>query len=222
MSSLLSNPVPVDQIPVVTVSYNVPFLIKNLLSSFRRFYTNPYYIIDGSEPGRLAQIKSIASAFDNVSIISLGYNIHHGPGMTWAIANLPLNGPVLFLDSDVSIINTGFIESMMADFNSELYGVGNVQYINALGYDTHYDEAAIPYLHPACMICNTEVMKKWPPPIKHGAPMIQAMQALKDSGQSHLIKSVDWIKNDFTRGTKKVFIEHDFEGTVKATGGYHL
>ena len=37
------------EIPVITVSYNTPELINNLLTTFREKYTNPYYIIDGSD-----------------------------------------------------------------------------------------------------------------------------------------------------------------------------
>ena len=52
----------IHDIPVITVSYNSPELIRNLLTSVRRFYPNPYYIIDGSEPGPLAAIREVAKA----------------------------------------------------------------------------------------------------------------------------------------------------------------
>lgn len=214
--------VDVFKIPVITISYNAPDLIQSLLASFRRFYPNPCYIIDGSEPSQLGEITRIAAAFDNVQLIGFGYNIHHGPGMAWAIANLPLSGPVLFLDSDILVVNGGFIESMLTVLKPGMYGVGSVGYVNSIGQTTALSEDAIRHLHPACMLCNIEVMRAWPLPIKHGAPMIATMSALKDASQSRLIQGVDWIGNDFEKGSDKIFLEHDWQGTVVRTGGYHL
>lgn len=212
----------INDIPVITVSYNSPELIHSLLSSFRKHYSNPYYIIDGSEPGPLAEIKKIAASFENVQLIDFGYNIHHGPGLAWAIQNLPLSGQVLFLDSDITIVNPGAIEALLAELKPGMYGVGCVAGINRDGFDIPDSPEAIRYLHPPCMLCNIEVMKQWPLPIKHGAPMVEAMLALHDAGASGLIANIDWVGNDIRTGTKKVFIDHMSQGTVVSTGGYHL
>jgi hypothetical protein len=72
---------------------------------------NPVYIIDGSAPDIAAQI-TIAAQYQHVQFIPFGYNIHHGPGMAWAINNLPLSGQVLFLDSDIEVLKRGFLESL--------------------------------------------------------------------------------------------------------------
>ena len=212
----------VDRIPVVTVSYNSPDLIREVLTSFRRFYKNPYYIIDGSDPGPLAEIKAIVASFQDVELIPFGYNIHHGPGLAWAITNLNLSGPVLFLDSDVSVEKGGFLETLVQALKPKLYGVGNVQWVNAAGHNVPDSPEAIPYLHPACMLCNFEVMKHWALPVKHGAPMIETMAALKQAGQSGLLADVPWVGNDFAKGTERIYLAHDWQGTVLRTGGYHL
>lgn len=212
----------IAQIPIVTVSYNAPELIKNLLTTFREKYSNPYYIIDGSDPEPLAEIKKIISQFENIQLINFGYNIHHGPGMGWAIKNLPLSGPVLFLDSDIEIVRTGFIEELLQSLTPEMYGVGAVGYVNRAGFNIEKSEGAIDYLHPICMLCNIEVMQQWPLPTKHGAPMTEAMLALHDSGNSGLVKNIEWVMNDAISGTQKIFIDHKGQGTVFKTGGYHL
>lgn len=210
------------EIPVITVSYNTPELVKNLLTTFREKYSNPYYIIDGSDPEHLAEIKKIVAQFSNVKLIDFGYNIHHGPGMAWAIENLSLSGPVLFLDSDIEVVRNGFIEELLQSLKPDMYGVGAVGYVNRGGFNIDYSSEAVRYLHPICMLCNIEVMRQWPLPTKHGAPMTEAMLALHDSGNYGLIDNIEWVMNDAASGTEKIFIDHKGQGTVFKTGGYHL
>jgi predicted O-linked N-acetylglucosamine transferase (SPINDLY family)/SAM-dependent methyltransferase len=214
------QPARIDQIPIVTVSYNAPDLIEGLLRSLRSFYTNRVYIIDGSNPDVAEKIRAIADGYDNVEFIPFGYNIHHGPGMTWAINHLGLSGEVLFLDSDVEVANPGFIESLHAELKPDMYGCGNVRLVTEQGYEQPED-GPLRYLHPACMLVNIEVMRQWPLPIKHGAPLVQTMLAIHHAGAHHLIAGLDWVAEDFSRETKRVFLRHDWQGTVIRTGGYH-
>ena len=214
-----AQPMPIEQIPIITVSYNAPDLIAALLSSLRQFYGNRVYVIDGSRPEVAEQIRAVAAQFDNVEFIPFGYNIHHGPGLAWAIRSLGLTGQVLFLDSDVEIVNPGFLESLQAELKPGMYGVGGVQPVNEGGYDR--PDGAIRYLHPACMLTNIEVVRQWPMPIKHGAPLIQTMLAIHNAGAHHLLGSLDWVKNDFSRDPQRIYIKHDWQGTVIRTGGYH-
>ena len=212
----------IQDIPVITVSYNTPDFIRNLLTSFREKYPNPYNIIDGSDSENLEEIRKIASKFKGVEVIGFGYNIHHGPGMSWAIQNLPIKGPVLFLDSDMEVLHAGFLESLAEKLKPGMYGVGGIGYTDRNGFDISYREDAIQYLHPGCMLCNMDIVRQWPLPIKHGAPMIEAMLALHDSGQPDLIGNVDWVLNDVRMGTEKIYLDHKGQGTVVKTGGYHL
>ncbi|MTV39971.1 O-linked N-acetylglucosamine transferase family protein [Duganella radicis] len=215
-----AEPVRIDQIPVVTVSYNSPDLIEALLRTFRQFYSNRVYVIDGSNPDVAEQIRAITDRHDNVEFIPFGYNIHHGPGLAWAINHLGLSGEVLFLDSDVEIIQGGFLESLHSALRPGMYGVGSIQPVNEAGYDRA--DGNVRYLHPACMLTNIEVVRQWPMPIKHGAPMIAAMLAIHQAGQHQLIDSLDWVKEDFApKPPKRNYIKHDWQGTVIRTGGYH-
>lgn len=207
-------------IPVVTVSYNSPDLIEALLRTFRQFYTNKVYVIDGSRPEIAAQIGAIVQRFDNVEFIPFGYNIHHGPGMTWAIENLALPDQVLFLDSDVEIRKPGFLETMQAALRPGMWGVGSIQQVDERGYDRPED-GAVAYLHPACMLVNMDVVRQWPLPIKHGAPLVATMLALHRTGNAHLLGHLDWIKEDFSSPEAVHYIKHPWQGTVHRTGGYH-
>ena len=213
----------IHTIPVVSVSYNTPALLKGMLDSLRRFYRNPVHVVDGSEPAFAAEIRAICDGIPGVTLHAMGYNIHHGPGMAWAVQNLGLGGMALFLDSDIVVLREGFIEALLAELRPGDYGVGGVGYVNADGFDIPYGYGAIPYLHPPCMLCNVEVMRQWPLPVKHGAPMVEPMKALHRAGQSGLLRHLDWTANDVTMGTpKKVYIDHIGKGTSTATGGYHL
>lgn len=214
-----AEPVRIDQIPIVTVSYNAPDLIEALLRTLRQFYRNRVYIIDGSNPDVAEKIRAITERHDNVEFIPFGYNIHHGPGMTWAINHLGLSGEVLFLDSDVEIVKAGFLEALHEQLRPGMYGVGSTQPVNEQGYDR--PDGAISYLHPACMLTNIDVVRQWPLPIKHGAPMIHTMLALNHSGNTALFKHIQWVRDDFEGDKTPHFIKHPWQGTVRRTGGYH-
>jgi len=212
----------INQIPVVTVSYNSPDLIGYLLSSFRRFYSNPIFIVDGSDTEELAQITETVKSFSGVELIPFGYNIHHGPGMAWAISSLPLSGPVLFLDSDIEFFRAGVIEALFDALNPQMYGVGGVIQVNRQGFNISNQAEGVPYLLPSCMLCNIDIMRQWPLPVKHGNPMVEAMLALHDAGAPELIRGFEWVVNDSTKGTEKVYFDHEGQGTVVRTGSYHL
>ena len=100
----------VSSIPIVAVSYNAPDLIETLLLSLQQFYSNPIYIIDGSVDEVAPDIEAITPRYPDVQFHGFGYNIHHGPGITWAVHHLNLSGPVLFLDSDVEVVKPGMID----------------------------------------------------------------------------------------------------------------
>jgi SAM-dependent methyltransferase len=211
----------IDQIPIIAVSYNAPDLIAALLGTLRQFYPhNPVTIIDGSSPDIAEQIAPITARYAGVKFMPFGYNIHHGPGMAWAIENLGLSGRVLFLDSDVEILKRGFLESLADSLEPQMYGVGNLTPVNHHGQPN--GEGSMPYLHPACMLTNIEVVRQWPLPVKHGAPMLPPMIAMAKAGKSGLMRNIEWVNNDFSDNpAQRIYIRHDWQGTVRRTGGYH-
>ena len=210
-------------IPVLTVSYNTPQLLHDLLASVRRFDANPIHVVDGSDAAHVDAIRAVAAQFPGVQLHLQGYNIHHGPGLAWAFRELDLGPRVLVVDSDVVFLRDGLIEALDAALPADAYGVGAVLWVDRAGANVPAGPGAIPYLHPAMMLCNLDVLKRWPQPIKHGAPMIEAMAALHEAGRPDLLVHLDWVLNDFSRETtKKIYFDHLWQGTVKRTGGYHL
>lgn len=213
----------IQTIPLISVSYNSAELVDELLRTFRQYYANPVTIIDGSSAEHAPAIEAVCARYAGVKFIHFDYNIHHGPGMAWAFMNLDLHGPVLVLDSDVIVLNPGLVEAMAEQLKPGMYGVGYVNHVNEGGFDVTYEEGAVRYLHPACMLCNIDVVRRWPMPTKHGAPNIEPMLAIHRAGQHHLIQGIDWIRDDFLRNDiPKHYLRHDWQGTVKRTGGYHL
>ncbi len=215
----------VQQIPVISVSYNSAELIDDLLRTLRAHYRNPVTIIDGSSAQHYQAIEAVCARYADVRFIHFDYNIHHGPGMAWAFQNLDLHGPVLVLDSDIQIMQAGFLEDMAARLQPGMYGVGYVNHVNEGGFDVDYQEGAIRYLHPACMLVNIEVLRQWPMPTKHGAPMTEPMLALHRAGRDELIQGIDWLRDDFIADTTTAvrhYLRHDWQGTVKRSGSYNL
>lgn len=212
----------INNIPVISVSYNSAELIDDLLKSFRTYYSNPVTIIDGSSADLYRDIEAVCKNYTNVSFIHFDYNIHHGPGMAWAFQNLQLTGPVLVIDSDICVLRGGFLESMYGALTPEMYGVGSISYVNEGGFDVDYRDGAIRYLHPACMLCNIDVVLRWPMPTKHGAPLTEPMLAIHRAGKHELIGDIEWLTADFSKTPAQNFLRHDWQGTVKRTGGYHL
>lgn len=211
-----------DDVEIVVVSYNSSELIMDLLSSLRKHYSNTVYIIDGSDAHVYSSIEAVCNQFESVHFKHFDYNIHHGPGMAWAINNIQFKGPVLFLDSDIVVLKNGFIESMLQQLKPRMFGVGSIGYTNESGFDVDFYPGAIPYLHPACMLCNIDVMREWPLPIKHGAPMIETMYELHKHNKAGLLKNIPWLTQDFSKTTEKNYLQHDWQGTVKRAGGYNL
>lgn len=214
----------VSEIPFITVCYNTPNLIRDLIQSVRQFYENKIYVIDGSDPDISENISEMLGTQSNVLQIKIGYNIHHGPGMAWAIDHLDLPEVALFIDSDMVIAKSGFLENMLAELKMDMYGVGRVHPVNADGFDMSHKDAdeGIPYLHPALMLCNTNVMRSWPRPIKHGAPMVNAMTAIHHANQAHLLKHIQWVDDDIHHSPIPNFVIHAGRGTVLSSGSYNL
>jgi len=213
----------IQSIPLISVSYNSAELVDELLGSFRKHYRNLVTIIDGSNAEYVPAIAAVCAKYPDVKFIHFDYNIHHGPGMAWAYQSLSLRGPVLVLDSDVLVLNPGLVEALAAELKPGMYGVGYVNHVNEGGFDVNYTEGAVRYLHPACMLCNIEVVRQWPMPTKHGAPNIEPMLAIHRAGKHELVAGVQWVKDDFSPTfLPKHYLRHDWQGTVVRTGGYHL
>jgi len=200
------------KISALTVNYNTPDFLERLLISFRQFYDMPFLVVDGSGESNYKKIELFTEKYD-VEIHHFDYNIHHGPGLAYGIKYLKTE-QILLLDSDLIVLHPGFVEDLQSKLRPESYGIGDVQIINDKGFNSTH---GISYLHPACALINRKVALRYPLPIKHGAPMIEAMKVVDKS----LLQHEPWVTNDF-RNKNKIFIIHDWQGTVKRVGGYNL
>lgn len=202
-------------VTALSVNYNTPDYLQRLLESFRRFYDMPFMVIDGSDSKNYELIKDFPDKF-NIELHHFGYNIHHGPGLAYGI-NYIKTDQILLLDSDLVVINKGFVEDLQSKLKPESYGIGDVQTVNDKGFNV---SKGISYLHPACALINRNIALKYPMPVKHGAPMIAAMKYLYDNNMD-LLQHEKWVTNDF-RSKNKIYVSHDWMGTVKRVGGYNL
>jgi glycosyltransferase involved in cell wall biosynthesis len=202
-------------ITALTVNYNTPDFLERLLSSFRKYYDLPFVVVDGSNEENYSLISGFADQYQ-AEIHHFPYNIHHGPGLAYAIKYIKTE-KILLLDSDLIVINPGFVEDLNNKIKSENYGIGDVQIVNDQGFNVRN---GMKYLHPACALINREVALRFPMPILHGAPMIETMKEIHRQKQD-ILQHEDWVTNDF-RNPEKKFVVHDWNGTVNRTKGYHL
>lgn len=221
-----------NNIPLLTVNYNTPDLILNLVKSFRQFYDNKILIIDGSSKELYDEMMGLINNYVNIEVHHFDFNIHHGPSISYAFNKLT-SSQVLVLDSDVTILNNGFLEDLKKNLPKDAYGIGDCQFVDEKGFnvgsrrgaiglkESEMTEGGYRYLHPACMLVNRNVALNYDLPIKHGAPMLSTMIDIHNKGMSKLLIHSDWVYND-NRNEPKIYINHPWCSTVNRTGGYNL
>lgn len=221
-------------IPLLSINYNTPDLTYNLVKSFRQFYNNDIVIIDGSDRALFLELNQLLDDFDGITIVHFTGNIHHGPGMAYGFQNIQ-SEQILVLDSDVTILNDGFLEDLYMNLPKNAYGIGDCQFVDENGYnigsrkgaiglkESEMTEGGYRYLHPAIMLINKDIALQWPMPIKHGAPMIETMKAITNAGKQNILIHKDWVYND-NRNEPKIYLRHNWMGTVNKDGtpNYHL
>ena len=182
-------------IEIISVNYNTPDLIKQLIESVRTYNDNiPIRIIDGSdrEPF-ITQIKDVCDVFNNVELTQFGYNIHHGGGMHYGVTTSKYEW-VLIIDSDSSVKN-GLLDVLRYD--KPYCGFG--MQVNQFGINV---QKGILYLHPHFLLVNAEHYRThdWKF-IKHGAPAIQIMAFLPDTDKNVIDDKYLELFNRGGRGT---------------------
>jgi hypothetical protein len=202
-------------ITALTVNYNTPDLLENLLRSFRKFYDTDFLVIDGSNEENWEKIIGFANKY-NALIIHFHFNIHHGPGMGYGIRNIKTE-QILLIDTDVEILKGGCIEDLQSKLLPENYGIGCVGTVNENGVDA---PTGYRYLHPSFALVNRDVVLKYPMPVRHGAPMIEAMKA------GAPVQHEQWVADDLVHSFKKEtlnnnYIIHLWSGTCRI-GGMNL
>ena len=193
-------------VEIVSVNYNTPDLIERLNNSIKRYIGEDYLftIIDGSTLNYYNRIEHLNKGL--TKIIHFNFNIHHGPGMDYAIRNSTYEY-VLLLDSDVTILKEGLIEKMMSLFKDGTYCVAQIVFVNRRGENEKNGEIA--YAHPHCMLIKRSEYFKYRQFKLHGAPCIDAMIDINDN------KKVSSLIN-FNR--MEDYINEEIRGTVSRFG----
>jgi hypothetical protein len=195
-----------EKVKIVSVNYKTPDLIYNQYNSVRKFYPKiKYEIIDGSDDGK-KYFVDLEKKDPNFIVKRFGYNIHHGPGMDYAIKNSSEEF-LLILDSDVSL-KSSLIEPMTEDFTGISKGLRimiNKDGVSSLQSNrTENQNFSCPYIHPYCMLIDRNKYISFKPFKKHGAPCIDFMMDIYEKGQSDQLIHFDINNyvNLVVRGTR--------------------
>jgi hypothetical protein len=198
-----------ENIEIISVHYKTPKFIYEQYESVRKIYPYiDYRIIDGSDDKK-NYFEDLESIDKNFSVKRFGYNIHHGPGMDYALKTSNKDF-VLIIDSDITI-KCELINDMLKIFNG--YSVGKKIIVNECGFESWQktnncnSNYIYEYIHPYTTLIKKDEYLKHKPFIKHGAPCIEAMIDLKNKNLTRLL--IDFHIEDYvnlkTRGTRKIW-----------------
>ena len=194
---------------IVVVNYKTPDLIGRLVNSIRLKYNNliPIRIIDGSDDeDYVHKLKQFELQDKHLTIEYLGYNIHHGRGLDYAITTSKYDR-ILCMDSDKYLLNdNNLIELTFELVTEDVYCAGCYCHVNPSGFDcgrNYDDEYPIKYIHPSFLLLNKKLYLKYKEKnnikfIHHGAPAIQIMKFFYDNKLSDIL-------------TKDIMDEHNIE-----------
>ena len=199
-----------QDVSAVIINFRTPDLTLRAVRSLRSCYeTLPLLLIDnGSRDSSEALLR--ASAGGSTELLLNARNIHHGPAMDQALRHLT-SAFVLFLDSDIEMLQAGFVERMRTALldQPQAYAIGKRIWMNHRGFDVPENADGQPYIRPICMLLRRNVYFTLPPFERHGAPCLSNMREASRRGL-HLL--------DFP---VEEFIRHRGRGTA-ARHGYRL
>ncbi len=207
MSSVETSSTVEQRVTAIIVNYRTPELLVLAVESFRIFYPRmPLVLVDnGSDVQTVHVVQNLVERDSTVvSGIYLNENIFHGPAMHRAIA--AVKTPYVFiLDSDTETLQGGFIELMLAKFESdEAYAVGESVRVTKRGFVSASGKITVPI--SAYLLLDKLKYGKLPPFIHHGLPLLNNFAAAQKRG---------WTVEDFPIDT---YVKHLGRGTVKKFG----
>ena len=169
---------------VLTVNYNTPELLRECVGSIREWWpTIHIVVVDGSDQDDLAaEVEALARADMNMKLYQLGHNIHHGPGIDYAMKRIK-EDYVFLLDTDDRVLRRETIEAMHELMTPDVYAVGELKLVDDCG-DPKPADADIPYVFPMGMLLNREQYLKFPPAALHDGPFFDPMEAIHLDGES--------------------------------------
>ena len=182
------------KVEFISVNYKTPDFIITQYHFIRKYIGNiNIRIIDGSG-FVVKQLDMIEKRDKNFSIVYFDFNIHHGPGMDYALrtSKFPY---LLIMDSDCYPVKPNLLNDMWKLMGDDIYGVGLV-----LGVD----------LKAYCMLLNRQMYLKYPKFVFHGAPLKDPIKEISRLGLSDKIlkyikisEYTNWSSDNPGRGTRK-------------------
>lgn len=212
-----------ENITGITVCYNTKYSMERTYESVRKFCPDvPIIIIDGSDPDDpcASYVKSLAS--DLTTVVSLGKNINHGPGMHMGIIQAKTKYALIF-DSDVEILKS-CIPDMLRMMEEDTFGIGSIIKKRLNGYPytpPHLEEKWMFYLNPFFQLININNYKKFHRYVHHGAPCWKTMLNIhKQELSSKILKRLPDLENyvkHYRRTTRK---HRSLKGLSNIAGGW--
>lgn len=186
-------------VKILTVNYNTPELIENLIKSYYDFNYDKYQliIIDGSDKEEyIYKSKILSEKYKDVVFDFIGFNIHHGPGLHYGMKKYN-SDYFLLIDSDSYFKKEGYIEYCLSKIRN-YYGIGSVFKLDYNGYNiskryNNLNDDFFIYLHPNGCFINYKLYLEYNPLIKHGSPFIESMISLKEKKSSELLFNDDLL-----------------------------
>jgi len=210
---------------LVTVVYNTGELLRACLASFASLYgaAVPIVVIDGSTSGReRRENAAVCRALGGVSLFTVGYNIHHGPGMHLALVRYVRTEYALLVDSDLEFTAAGIFDEIGRTLKPETIYAGELRRQDYRGFDDFntacFDTGCadpVPYIHPHCMVVRTRAYGRttsgaWTRPFfRHGSPCLATMIDLKHFGDSSALQSLPGLAR---------YYRHSYRGTAQPHG----
>jgi hypothetical protein len=192
-------------VTAVIINYRTPDLTLRALSTFKSVYpTVKTLLIDngsGVECGGM--LVTVRSSYPDVELIVNEKNLHHGPAMHQAMG-LISTPMALFLESDCTVLLSGFIEEMAARLseNEVHYAAGQLQYVNWRGFQVDASRpGAMLYCNPWCMLIKRELYRQLPRFELHGAPLLRNMRGAHKKGFKLIGIELDRSVSHDCRGT---------------------
>lgn len=186
---------------IVSVNYNTPDLIENLIKSIEKHENDvPIRIIDGSDKQPfINEIIEVCSNRTDVTLERQHYNIHHGGGMHKALMTSSYEW-ILFMDSDCSL-NGNFTSKLQFTHYIE----GFPCWVDRNGINTPKGKGFL-YIHPEIFLINVERYQHSKYNfIRHGAPSIEVMLNTDDLDKLCMPEEYRELYNRGGRGTVNRF-----------------
>ncbi len=143
-----------DRVTAVSVNFMTKDFTQDCFESFRFFYPSlPFILVDnGSEDESTEFIRSVGEG-DNVTAIFNERNRGHGFGLDRGIraAQTPY---VFTIDSDCIVLQGGFLELMLVEFESDSLLCALGQTFEIPEYPELYPQQSV--AHPAAMLLDRE------------------------------------------------------------------